>query len=232
MVSFSLIRSNKENYRMPLCSFTRISKHSAHLLWHIDEPEEVLLRANGLSPLTQSAYKQITHPRKRREWLAARLALKNLMTHLGQPHTAPLQKDAWGRPYWAHSSWHISMAHCFPFAFAAADQQHAIGVDIQLPCKQLQAVKEKFLLDKEMQDSGDDLEKLCIYWCAKEAIYKAYGGKGLSLKQDINVHAFTKLGQGVIWGSVGSQRFAVHYNFYKAHVLVWCREVSATNRHT
>ncbi len=207
---------------MPPCSFTKTSKHSAHLLWHIDEPEEVLLRDSELNTLAQTTYKEIVHPRKRREWLAARLALKHLLAQLGHKYTA-LQKDTWGRPYLANSSLHLSIAHCSPFAFAAVDQQHAIGIDIQLPCEKLQHVKEKFLNHEEIKNSGNDLEKLCIYWCAKEAVYKAHGGRNLSLKQDISISAFKKRERGIVWAEIGPKLFVVHYNFYEGHVLAWSR---------
>jgi len=205
---------------MPPCSFTKISKHSAHLLWHIDEPEEVLLRDSELSALAQIAYKKIAHPRKRREWLAARLALKHLLAQVDHQYTA-LQKDTWGRPYLANSSLHLSLAHCSPFAFVAVDQQCAIGIDIQLPCEKLQHVQEKFLNNKEIKDSGNDLEKLCVYWCAKEAVYKAHGGKNLSLTQDISISAFKKKDRGIVQGEIGSKLFVIHYKFYEGHVLAW-----------
>ncbi|MFM2428479.1 MAG: hypothetical protein RL012_363 [Bacteroidota bacterium] len=213
----------KKSCSMPPRSFTKISKHSAHLLWHIDEPEEVLLRDSELSTLAQAAYKDIAHSRKRREWLAARLALKHLLAQVGYRYTA-LQKDTWGRPYLANSSLHLSIAHCSPFAFVAVSQQYAIGIDIQLPCEKLQHVQEKFLNNKEVKDSGNDLEKLCIYWCAKEAVYKAHGGGNLSLKRDINISAFKKQDQGIVWGEIGSKLFVIHYNFYKSHVLAWSGE--------
>jgi 4'-phosphopantetheinyl transferase len=223
-----LISSLKKSCSMPLCSFTKISKYGAYLLWHIDEPEEVLLRDSELSTLTQIAYREIMHPRKRRECLAARLALKKLLAQLGHEYTE-LQKDPWGRPYLASSSLHLSIAHCYPFAFAAVDQQHAIGIDIQLPCKKLQSVKEKFLNEEEIQDSGNDLEKLCIYWCAKEAVYKAHGGQAVSLKHGISIRAFTKRDQGAIWGHIETKRFVVYYSFYEGYVLAWSREAGAQN---
>ena len=209
---------------MPTCSFTRISKHSAYLLWHIDEPEELLIRDSTADILAQTAYKKLTHLRKRREWLAARLALQQLLTKLGHEYTE-LQKDAWGRPYLASSRVHLSIAHCASFSVAAVDQQNPIGIDIQLPCKKLQSVKEKFLGDDEVKDSGNELEKLCIYWCAKEAIYKAQGGKRVSLKQDIRIQGFTKSDRGTVWGELGTKLFVVHYNFYDSHVLAWSKEV-------
>jgi 4'-phosphopantetheinyl transferase len=210
---------------MPSCNFTRINDHSAHLLWHITEPERVLLRESDLSPAAQAAYQEIRHPRKRREWLAARLALKELLAKWGHGYTDP-QKDAWGRPHLANSSLYLSIAHNFPFAFAAVDHKNTIGIDIQLPCQKLQNVKAKFLNDDEIRDSGNNLEKLCIYWCAKEAVYKSQGGKNLSLGRDIRISAFTKKDQGAFWGEIGPKFFVVHYSFYNSHVLTWSREAA------
>ena len=67
---------------MPACRFTNISKQGAYLLWRIDEPEAVLKGMSTPTVLAQPAYKKITHPGKRREWLAARLALKTLLARL------------------------------------------------------------------------------------------------------------------------------------------------------
>jgi 4'-phosphopantetheinyl transferase len=208
---------------MPPCNFTRINDHSAHLLWHIAEPERELIRESDLSLAAQEAYQKIRHPRKRREWLAARLALKELLAKWGHAYT-DLEKDVCGRPHLANSSLYLSIAHNFPFAFAAVDHKNAIGIDIQLPCQKLQNVKEKFLNDEEIRDSGNNLEKLCIYWCAKEAVYKSQGRKNLSLKRDIRISAFTKRDQGACWGEIESKLFVMHYSFYDSHVLTWSRE--------
>lgn len=208
---------------MPACNFTRISKHSAYLLWHIDEPEGRLIGDSTADILAQFAHKKLTHPRRRREWLAARLALQQLLQKLGHTYTT-FQKDHWGRLYLVDSPVHLSIAHCSSFALAAVDEQGPIGIDIQLPCEKLQNVKDKFLEEEELKDSNNDLEKLCIYWCAKEAIYKAHGGKSLSFKQDIRIHRFTKSPQGTLWARVGTKRFIVQYRFYDRHVLAWSNE--------
>jgi len=39
-------------------------------------------------------------------------------------------------------------------------------------------------------------ERLHAYWCLKEATYKVYGRKGVSLKTNIFVHDFTYAPQG------------------------------------
>lgn len=208
---------------MPACNFTRINKDRAYLLWRIDEPEELLIKDSTPDILAQPAYRKLTHPRRRREWLAARLALQQLLRKLGHEYTA-LQKDAWGRPYLVNSSVHVSIAHTDFFALVAIDGEAPIGIDMQLPSRKLQNVKEKFLNEEEIKDSGYDIEKLCIYWCAKEAIYKAYSGQSLSLKEDIHIYNFTKKEYGTVKGEAGTSRFIAQYSFYDRHVLAWSKK--------
>ena len=116
---------------------------------------------------------------------------------------------------------HISLAHSSDYALVAFSEQYPIGIDIQWPCQKLLHVKRKFLNDNESQQSGSDLEKLCIYWCAKEALYKMQGGRGLSLKDDICIEEFVKKKRGTVRGTVRKQLFAVHYRFYSGYVLAW-----------
>lgn len=207
---------------MPACRLTKTGKHSGHLLWRITESEKLLVKNSTAEILDQPAYKRLSHPRKRREWLAARLALQQLLTELGYEHTK-LKKEVWGQPHLVSDRMHLSITHCASYAVAAVDQESPVGIDIQLPCKKLQNVKEKFLSDVEIKDSGNDPKKLGIYWCAKEAIYKTLRGNLLSLKRDIFIQNFTKADQDVLWGRAKNQWFMVHYSFYDQHVLAWSR---------
>jgi len=207
---------------MSRCSVNRIDAHTAYLLWLIDESVEELLGRLALTDLEQLAYSQLTHPGRRLAWLAARVALQELGQEFNCPYTG-VHKDTWGRPYLAGSKFYVSLSHCFPYALAAIAKQAPIGIDIQWPHKKLQKVQAKFLNGREIKDSAHDVEKLGIYWCAKEAIYKAYGGVGVSLRQDISIEPFVKNSQGTVQGRVASKRYEVHYSFYRGHVLAWCQ---------
>lgn len=208
---------------MPASYFTKEAPCGAYLLWKITESEEVLLCHSKLDKVAQKSYKLVTHPRKKSEWLAARLALRQLMAKLGHPYTTP-HKDTWGKPYLVNSTLHVSIAHCFPFVLVAVNRQ-PIGIDVQRICKRLQYVKAKFMRDDESTESGHDIAQLSIYWCAKEAVYKAYGGKGLSLKKDIHIRPFLKRERGTVFGEVRCRLFKIDYQLYKNHVLTWSNEV-------
>ena len=200
---------------MPVCSFVAIAPHSAYVVWHITESVAQLREA--ATPLPPA----LTHPQRQKTCLAARLALRALLTRWGIPeHT--LQKDRWGRPHLAGVDLHLSLTHSAAFACAAVSRQGPIGIDIQLPQARLRRVKQKFLNASELQVATDDLAQLCAYWCAKEAIYKAVGGQGLSLQQDVHIQPLTRDRQGAFRGTARQQLFVGQYGFVADHVLAWC----------
>ncbi|MEL6539476.1 MAG: 4'-phosphopantetheinyl transferase superfamily protein [Bacteroidota bacterium] len=202
---------------MPICSYREVDEQVCSLLWRISEPEEVLLQTAVLDPRLEIAYRQITHTRRRREWLATRAALRHLLTQLGHERAA-LCQDKLGKPYLTGSNMQISLAHCEAYAYVAAAQGCAIGVDIQKPCTSLQRVQHRFLQEEETAAGIHDLDTLCVYWCAKEAIYKAQGGQE-GLLRDIYINPFVADKQGILTGHTHKQTFSVHYRWYNGHVL-------------
>ena len=98
-----------------------------------------------------------------------------------------IKKDQFGKPHLLGTDWHISIAHCYPLAVAAINHQSAIGIDIEKPRTQLNRISKKFLSNMELQHAGSDLQLLCRYWTAKEALYKIYGRKKLIFKEHIAI---------------------------------------------
>jgi 4'-phosphopantetheinyl transferase len=206
---------------MPLHRLLTINQDLYSLIWVIEETEEDLL--GQLSPtIPLKDYEKIYHTRRRLEWIAARLALQKLCDHLGYTYQA-IVKNFWGKPYLANNHFYISLAHSFPFAVAAISPNGALGVDIQSLTKKLQNIRHKYLNPTEDQDSGQDLEKLAIYWCAKEALYKAYGGKGLSLREETHIKPFTKSSHGILEGQARGHYFTIHYSLIGEHILACCQ---------
>lgn len=205
---------------MPLYQLNYINNQYGYLVWHIEESEEELLAKLSLEE--QAVYSSFLHPKKRLEWLASRLAYQELCNYIQAPYI-PIGKDQNGRPYLVDSNVHISISHCFPFAVAAISQQTPIGIDIQIPNYKLKVIKEKYFNKSEIENSNQDLEKLCICWCAKEAIYKAYGHKALSF-QAINLAPFEKQKQGTIHAYVlATHHYIVEYQVNSCYVLAWCQ---------
>ncbi|MEO1301206.1 MAG: 4'-phosphopantetheinyl transferase superfamily protein [Bacteroidota bacterium] len=207
---------------MPQHTLVPVDSSTAYGLWHIAESEEALRDQLQLTPTEYVMYQQITHLHRRLSWLAARAMLQRLCISLGYAYTGVL-KNHWGQPYVATPGVYISLAHCFPWALAAVSKGAPIGIDIQLPSQKLYRVRHKYLSRSEIQDAAGDIEKLCVYWCAKEAIYKAYGGRGrLSLKGGIRVRPFVKDAMGWVQGFVNvGGGYVVRYRLHAGYVLAY-----------
>ena len=175
---------------MALVKLVKINDNSFWALWKISEPLYVL--TEQYPPLLdEMAYlSEIHHPSKKAEWLAGRLAVKALIEQLGEPFTGVF-KDKYGKPYLCNSSFHISLANSYPYAAAIIHRHIASGIDLEPPKPTLLRIRHKFLNEEELADAGEDLRKLCIYWCAKECLYKIHGKTwSFSFRQNMHIDNF------------------------------------------
>ena len=171
---------------MPLVKLEKINQNSSWALWKIEETEEQLMKYVQLPTDDTGELHDIHHPGKKLEWLSGRAALRALLN--AENHTRfRISKDDKGKPYLPEWGFHISLANSFPYGVAIIHRHQPVGIDIETPSTKLLRVKHKFLNSSEAEYVQDDLERLCIYWATKESLYKLYGRKQLSLKQNIEV---------------------------------------------
>jgi phosphopantetheinyl transferase (holo-ACP synthase) len=92
--------------------------------------------------------------------------------------------------------------------------------------EKMMRVSGRFLSEKELQSTGDDLEKICIYWCAKEAMYKLYNLRDTEFKGNLKVSPFEKEKRGQLEGviHVGSflSKTEVKYHLFGEVVVAFC----------
>lgn len=91
------------------------------------------------------------------------------------------------KPYLMGHSVHLSISHSHDRLAILLEKRHSTGVDIELKRSKVLAVRHKFLSAAEWEWAGDDTEKLTTLWAAKEAMYKAYGLKGINFASDLSV---------------------------------------------
>ncbi|MEQ9440075.1 MAG: 4'-phosphopantetheinyl transferase superfamily protein [Cyclobacteriaceae bacterium] len=171
---------------MPLVKLEKINQNSSWALWKIDETLEQLVQYVDLHPADLTELHDIHHPGKKLEWLSGRAALRALLNAENQ-QAFRLHKDEKGKPHLNDHIFHISLANSYPYGVAIIHRNHPVGIDIEKPSLKLVRVKHKFLNAVEENEVQEDLHKLCIYWATKESLYKLYGRKQLSLKQNIAI---------------------------------------------
>ena len=79
--------------------------------------------------------------------------------------------------------------------------------------------------DIELTDAGDDVEKLLIYWAAKETLYKIYGLKEVDFIKNLYLKSFTKQATGKLLGYINlpnfNASFELNYQLLENYVLVY-----------
>ncbi|WP_339044220.1 4'-phosphopantetheinyl transferase family protein [Cardinium endosymbiont of Tipula unca] len=195
---------------MSVYSFYTPSPTSFVLLWRI-EASSAILKAQ-LNPLFADHFDDcsISSNEKIRQSLSVRLALDALLKRLGLPIVA-LLKDARGRPFLKNSNLYISFSHTHYFASVALSTSFPIGIDIEMIRPKLAVVQEKVLTNKEAEHADSCLEKLAIYWCAKEALYKLLDNQeGYKFKK-IFIEPFQLQTEGYVLAHLNKKKYVMHY---------------------
>jgi 4'-phosphopantetheinyl transferase len=174
---------------MPVNHFSHTPAPSKFAVWSIDEEENQLMSQSYLTDNELNELSEITHPQKRLEFLAGKLCVKLLVNKTSYNYYGII-KDEFGKPHLIDQSIHISISHSFPLACAILDLQKPVGIDLEKPKSNLMTIAPKFLNEKEFVNADMDLDRLCILWSAKEAIYKEYGRKKLIFKDNIEIEPF------------------------------------------
>jgi len=183
---------------MPLIKMQHTGNQSAWALWFISETEQELTSINDERPDST-----IINSSKRLEWQAGRVLLRQLAEQFDLDYQGTV-KNEFGKPYLKNLTHHISLSHSFPYVAAQIDPLHEIGIDLEQPKSKLLNIAHRILSPTELMDAGSDVVKHCVYWCAKETMYKAYGKKGLHFSNQLNVNPFQLLNAGDLQGKINA----------------------------
>lgn len=193
---------------MPLSQLTVINKDCIWGLWEITESAEVLYAQLPHSIHDTQYLASVTHEGKRAESLAVRLLVKRMLQEWHCAYMGII-KDEHDKPYLAELPIHISISHTSRYAAVILHKQQEVGIDIEFIKEKLLKVAHKFLNEQEYEDAGKDLQKLCVYWSAKEVLYKKYGRRQLSLKEEIYINPFELRTSGKITGTVEKNGYSM-----------------------
>lgn len=165
---------------------------NAHLaVWQITESHDELQAMLPSEILTDAELASISHEQKQIEFFCSRLTIKYLADKLGIRY-AGIKKDEYGKPYLTGSEWQFSLTHTAEFVAVVMHENRPLGIDMEQPSEKLSRIAHKYLSEAERTDASNDLDKLCIYWSAKEALYKLYGKRKVIFIDNLLVAPFSK----------------------------------------
>ena len=199
---------------MPLLLNKKIDEHSAYAVWNI---QETFLELPYLSP---EPFPADLNPVRQAEWIVGRILVKSLCESFGIEYKG-ISKEDNGKPYLIDSYANISISHSFPIAAAMIHQKKPCGIDMERPREKHKFVQHKFLHESEFEYEND-LEKLCIIWGGKEVIYKIFGRRFLSLKDEIKIKILSEsMMEGEILKEGHEDSYSIHYEWVKDYLLAF-----------
>jgi 4'-phosphopantetheinyl transferase len=174
---------------MPVVFTKKIDDQTMLCVWKIEETEAQLLSGLQLKQHELDVIAALSTGKRALHWLSTRLLLR---TMLNTADYIDCKMDEHGKPYLVNSHTHISFSHSYDYAAVMISETRKVGIDIELIKMKIKSVKHKFLSDIELAQKqiGDNINGLYVCWCAKEAIYKWHGKKGLEFKKDIHIKPF------------------------------------------
>ncbi|MCA6074152.1 4'-phosphopantetheinyl transferase family protein [Fulvivirga sedimenti] len=173
---------------MPLLELKGVGKERLLGLYKIEEQYDELLEALNPDELDRELLESYSNVQKKQEWLAARLLLRYICEFLGLEYQGT-RKDSNGKPFLQGHALQISLSHSFPYVAVVADPSMDVGIDLEQPKEKLQKIAPRFLDERELELCMNlNQEALCIFWCAKEALYKVYSKKGLNFRNEIHLY--------------------------------------------
>jgi phosphopantetheinyl transferase len=205
---------------MPLIHKREIDSNAYFGIWEVTETENELLDLYPADETEISLLNSFTHSFRKKQFLASRLLLHTLFP------TGKITYDANGKPWLNQPEIFISLSHSASFIAILIDKVHC-GIDIEVIRPKIEKIVPKFLSEKEIEESkGENLtERLHIYWCAKEAMYKVYGKKNVSLRTDIFVNKVSPASSGKVGATLSHNGITVkrdvYYERFRECMLAW-----------
>ena len=193
-------------------------------IWKISESELDLRPLLSLNDREERELQAVKASSSRLRWMASRLALKNVFDEW---KVIEINKDMHGKPFFEMEEGFFSLSHSGEFAVCVYHPEKKVGVDIEFIRDKILAIQKKFMKTVELEVLADQdyVEKLYVCWCAKEAIYKWQGKKGLSMREGITVHPFEYKEKGQLKADlvteVGVERMCVVYEQLDGYMMAY-----------
>lgn len=208
---------------MPIVKIENINEDCSLGLWKIDENTDLLFQSCLLSEEEKTELGKINFLRRKKEWLAARVLLRALIEGLGIPYNG-IHKDEHCKPFLISNGYHISIAHSFPLAGVIINRRHACGIDIEKPKPSLFHIAPKFLSEKESDYVQKKPADLCLAWAAKEVMFKLYGRKKISFRENLLINPYIAEAKGQIEACIrfGEDNVPVKLNYEQLEDTLIC----------
>lgn len=155
-------------------------------VWQLTETSGDLTLFFSSEELSNPEFQKYTYEKRQVEWLATRLLIQKL---IGSDFKITYSET--GKPILDHIQYkHLSISHSRYFVAVFLHEKHPVGIDIEEMSRNYNAVKKRYLSEEELADVSEIPLLQCLYWCAKEAIFKLVSDNGVEFREQIHISSF------------------------------------------
>lgn len=185
------------------------------------EPWEDLLAMLDLTAPEMATFEGISKEKRKQEWLACRVLLKEMS---GQ--NAVIGYDPERKPHIIGSAVEISMSHSGEYVCVYLREGASVGVDIQQMKPSISKGAFYFLNDGELQWANlEDNVQMHVIWSAKESVFKYAGDASIDLKKHISINAFSGNQNGHFEVNLQkgklTEAIQIQFDTFEDYVLTW-----------
>ncbi|HZL09174.1 MAG TPA: 4'-phosphopantetheinyl transferase superfamily protein [Prolixibacteraceae bacterium] len=190
-------------------------------VWQLTESSDDLLAFFTPEELSDPNFQKYTFEKRKIEWLAIRVLIKQL---IGSDFTISYSES--GKPMLNHAQFkHLSISHSRDFVTIFIHEQFDVGLDVENITRNFTAVKKRYLSENELEQVGENPRLQCLYWCAKEAIFKLVPDEGVEFKHQILISPFNSELEDTFSARFKSTNrdsiYQLHFQTFSDHCLVW-----------
>lgn len=187
-------------------------------LWKFAETSGDLLPYFSLIDLADPAFLKYSHEKRKVEWLATRVLINQI---IGPEFSISYLNT--GKPILKHDQFkHISISHSRDFAAVILHEHLNVGIDIEETTRDYTRIEKRYLSDLEIRQTDKNPQLQCLYWCAKEAIFKMVDDEGIEFRQQIHIipEPENQYSAKFISGNKEST-YKLHHQLISEHCMVW-----------
>lgn len=190
-------------------------------VWQLTEKLDDLLPHFATEELANKDFQQYSFEKRKIEWLSTRRLLKEL---IGSPFEITYLET--GKPILSHFRYkHVSISHSREFVVVFVHENLNTGIDIESVNRNFNPVEKRYLSEDELLQVNKDPLLQCLYWCAKEAVFKFVAEDGIEFKKQIHIAPFnpTQDDNFLVCYISGEKETShqLYFQIFAEHALVW-----------
>ncbi|MCC8144170.1 MAG: 4'-phosphopantetheinyl transferase superfamily protein [Tannerellaceae bacterium] len=164
-------------------------------VWKLEESSEELLTLLSHPAWYEPALQQFLIEKRRCEWLACRVLLKELLEE-----ELPVSYKANGAPYIAGYPGTISFSHTKGYVAILVSNYDVAGIDIECYSHRAFKIRRRFMNDAELALTTTCTEAAyaLLCWSAKETLFKMLGREGIDFRKDLHISSIQYAAPGKV----------------------------------